>query len=380
MTLTREQVEGTVARVPVTYAALTAEISPGDQVLLGDGEVELRVEAVAGGEVRTRVVEGGPLKSHQGVFAPNLGRSARAATEKDAADLALGVELGVDYVALSFVRSADDLHDLRALLAGHRASIPVIAKLERAEAIESLDAIIAAADGVMVARGDLGLALPLERVPMMQKRIIREANRHGILVITATQMLESMIENPRPTRAEVSDVANAILDGTDAAMLSGETAVGQYPEAAVRMMARIGGEMDGAAGLRLPVDRIRTSEAEVMSLAASDLASGLRADAIVVFTRSGYSAQLVSNERPPVPVYAFTPDEQVSRRLNAWWGITPLVADWPASSGEMVGVADRELRERGLLRSGQTIVVARWSSAQTSEWSNFVHVHRIGGG
>ena len=238
-TFTTDDVRGDAACVPVKYAALPQVVKTGDRILLGDGEAELRVESVAGPEVRARVIEGGVLKENQGMHLPGVALSDEALSEKDLADLQLGVRLGVDYVALSFVRSGDDVRRLKELIKEQGARIPVIAKLEKKEAIEALGEILAAADGVMVARGDLGLELGPEKVPLLQKRIIRQANRQRILVITATQMLESMTSSPRPTRAEASDVANAILDGTDAVMLSAETAVGRYPAQAVRMMARI---------------------------------------------------------------------------------------------------------------------------------------------
>ena len=375
-TFTTDDVRGDAACIPVKYAALPQVVKTGDRILLGDGEAELRVESVAGPEVRARVIEGGVLKENQGMHLPGVALRDEALSEKDLADLRLGVRLGVDYVALSFVRSGDDVRHLKKLIKEQGARIPVIAKLEKKEAIEALGEILAAADGVMVARGDLGLELGPEKVPLLQKRIIRQANRQRILVITATQMLESMTSSPRPTRAEASDVANAILDGTDAVMLSAETAVGRYPAQAVRMMARIAEEAeseprgDHAEGRRL-------SHAHAMSRAACELASDVHASAIIVFTRSGYSAYLVSKERPRIPIFAFTPSETVSRQLALSWGVTPLVADFAPSVEEMIPHTDRYLVERGLLRKGDLVVVARWSPLRAKVWTNFVQLHRL---
>lgn len=363
--------------VPVNRPALLRELRPGDRILLGDGEVLLRVEGAAGAGVRARVVEGGPLKENQGINLPGVTLPAEPLTEKDVADLRFGLRLGVDYVALSFARRADDVRRLKELMAAEGSRLPVIAKLERREALQHLDALLAAAEGVMVARGDLGLELPLEEVPLVQKRVIHRANELRTLVITATQMLESMVERPQPTRAEVSDVANAILDGTDAVMLSAETAVGRYPARAVQMMDRIAREVEGESPAGHAEPR-RLAHPHAMSRAACELARDVGAAAIVVFTRSGYSAQLVSKERPPVPVFAFTPSESVWRQLALWWGVTPLLAPFPRSPRAMMDTADEALRRRGLLRPGQTVVIARWSPLRARGWSNFIQLYRLG--
>lgn len=374
--LTTDSVSGDAARVPIQYAALPRVVKAGDRILLGDGEVELRVMSTAASEVRARVIEGGALKENQGVHLPGAALSEEAITEKDLADLRLGVRLGVDYIALSFVRSGDDVRRLKQFIREQGARIPVIAKLEKREATEALGDILAVADGVMVARGDLGLELGPEKVPLLQKRIIQQANEHGILVITATQMLESMVDSSRPTRAEASDVANAILDGTDTVMLSAETAVGRYPAQAARMMGRIAEEVehDAAGG---HAERRRMSHAHAMSRAACELASDVHASAIVVFTRSGYSAYLVSKERPQVPIFAFTPSEAVSRQLALWWGVTPLLANFTRSVEKMIPRADRYLVEHGLLQKGDVIVVARWSPLRARGWTNFVQLYRL---
>lgn len=376
VTLTGEAASGDASRIPVSYPSLHREVKPGDRILLGDGEVELRVEGAEAGAVRASVVVGGTVKANQGVSLPGVPLAAEAVTEKDAADLRFGLSLGVDYVALSFVRDGADVRLLKGLIAAEGASTPVIAKLEKREAVQNLEEVLDAADGVMVARGDLGLELPLEEVPMLQKRIIRRANERGVLVITATQMLESMVEQPRPTRAEVSDVANAILDGTDAVMLSAETAVGRYPAQAVGMMARIAIETEQEMAYRHREER-PPDHAHAMSRAACELAQDLDAAAVVVFTRSGYSAHLVSKERPSVPVFAFTREEAVYRRLALWWGVNPLLADLPSSAAGMLSLADRYLTERGLLSPGDAVVVARWSALPSRGWTNFIQVRRL---
>ncbi len=296
-------------------------------MVLGDGEIEIEIESVSNRDVRGRVAFAGLLKDEQGVHFPGVTIEAEPITEKDRRDLSLGIRLGVDYVALSFVRTGDDVLRIKKFIEAQGAMIPVIAKLEKHEAIQSLDDILAAADGVMVARGDLGLELPLERVPLLQKEIIRSANERGVLVITATQMLESMVTSPRPTRAEASDVANAVLDGTDAVMLSAETAIGRYPLRSVEMMARIAREAETALG-RVPAP-VRRTYAHALSVAACDLAREAGVAAIVALTKSGYSAQLLSKGRPNVPIFAFTESSAVYRNLNLWWGVQPVLTDLP---------------------------------------------------
>jgi pyruvate kinase len=366
--------------IPIDYAPLPREVQPGDRILLGDGEVELEVLSTGGDRVRVRVINEGILKANQGVHLPGVSLAVQSPTKKDVADLKFGLELGVDFVALSFVRSAKDIRRLKRAMRDSGREVPVIAKLEKREVLDTLDDIIAAADGVMVARGDLGLELELERVPLVQKEIIRKANERGTLVITATQMLESMIDSPRPTRAEASDVANAILDGTDAVMLSGETAIGRYPAEAVRMMGRIAAEAETASVSGGSVDSGRPSHAYAMSRAARGLAEDIGASAIIVFTRSGYSAELVSKERPRVPIFAFTPREDIFNRLALWWGVTPLLLSFPRTAEGMIEAADACLTSEGLMQAGDTAIVARWSSMKTRGWSNFVKIHRLIGG
>jgi pyruvate kinase len=362
--------------IPLDYARLSEDVKEGDRVLLGDGEVELRVKSVSPAAVVCGVVDGGTIRERQGVHFPDTRMAVDALTAKDVADAKLGIELGVDYVSLSFVRSAEDIERLKSILRAAGADTPVIAKLERRDALENLQEIIEAADGVMVARGDLGLQVQLPEVPLLQKRIIREANRAGKVAITATQMMESMIQNPRPTRAEVSDVANAVLDGTEVAMLSGETAIGAYPVATIRSMARVLERADRETD-RLPVDEWPTQPAEVMALSARQLAAHSGAVALVVFTRYGFSARLLVNQRPPVPILAFTPTSEIARRMALWRGVTPLVSEWPQTPDAMLSLTERLLPGLGF-HEGDIIVLARWSALRGREWTNFVHLHRLG--
>ena len=359
LTITTRDVIGDGARVSCTYADLPSDLRPGDRLLLDDGRIRLTVRAVEGEEVRTLVDEGGLLGEHKGINAPGVAITAPALTPKDRADLRVGlVELDVDYVALSFVRSADDVAEARKVLGGLGRTTPLIAKLEKGEAIADLEAIVRVADGVMVARGDLGVELGPEKVPAVQKMVIRRANAHGIPVITATQMLESMTAQETPTRAEASDVANAVWDGSDAVMLSGETAVGRHPPLVVRMMDRIVREAEAAAlpGRVAPSAEGHLEEAAAVTACARVLAEDLRATAIVGFTRSGRTAALLSCERTGAPIYAFSPDERVCRRLALWWGVTP-VHHLLAQDTEMpIAAMEASLLYRHDVAPGQVVV------------------------
>ncbi len=360
--------------LPVEHPGLELAVRPGERLLLGDGEVEMIVEEARAGGARARVIRGGWVRTGLGIHLPS-GVVSRSITAKDEADLRLGLELEVDYVAMSFVRRAADLRALKSLL-----KVPdrpqVIAKLERREALARLDEVLGAADGVMVARGDLGLEVSLEEVPLAQKRILRRANERGLLAITATQMLESMVEHDQPTRAEVSDVANAILDGSDALMLSAETAVGRYPVDAVRTIAAIALRVDPAVRGEHP-ELVRVGRRRALARSACHLASDVGAKAIVVFTHGGRMAQLISKERPPVPVFAITPRESTWRRLALWWGVVPLLAPRPASMRQMVMAMERLLVERGYLGRGDLVVLVRWAP-EIRGWENSLSLHRLG--
>ncbi len=371
---------GTAERLSTTYPELVRDVRAGDRILLADGELELAVTRVEDGQVHARVVRGGVLEEHKGMNLPGVPLRAPALTEKDLEDLRFGLEVGVDFVALSFVRRAEDVTQAREAMARFGRVVPVVAKLEKAEAVHQLEEIMETSDGVMVARGDLGVELAPERVPILQKQIIRRANELGIPVITATQMLESMIDHPTPTRAEASDVANAILDGTDAVMLSGETAVGRYPVEAVRMMDRIAVEVEvNSPQLYQPArhhDR-RLGIAEAVAAAACQLSHDLRAKAIVVITRSGRTAQLVSKNRPAEPIVALTEDEGVARSLSLWWGVQPVVTAFREDTDAMLLHAEDELLRRRMAEPGDVLVVTGSAPLIARGRTNFVKVHRV---
>jgi len=344
--------------LPVTYTDIARDVHAGDRILIDDGLIELVVLDVAGARVRTRVVHGGEIRRHKGMNFPGVQVSAPSITDKDRADAAFAAAQGLDYLALSFVRRADDIAALRALVP---KSLLIIAKIEKDSALEEIEGIIEAADGIMVARGDLGVELPFEEVPLVQKRLIHLANQFGRPVITATQMLESMIENPRPTRAEASDVANAILDGTDAVMLSAETAVGQFPELAVRAMQRIVAEIERHD---LPPRReerragvVTASTEETIAAATKTAARLLSAPLVVVFTKSGFTARVVSSQRPEVPILGLTPVEQTYQQLALVWGVIPALAPHVSTYAEMWEFARGEVLRRGLARPGDRVLV-----------------------
>ena len=355
---TDESIEGTARLISTTYDPLPRDVSPGDRILLDDGNLELRVIKASLQEVECEVVDGGWLKSNKGMNLPGVKLSTPALTEKDRRDLAFGVKNGVDYVALSFVRQAADVSECKALIKSLGGTCPVIAKIEKREAIDDLAAILEAADGVMVARGDLGVELSTEEVPTLQKRIIEMANGAGKVVITATQMLESMIENPRPTRAEASDVANAILDGTDGIMLSAETASGRYPVEAVATMARIALYTEEHYGAFRPPASVSiqcaSDVASSLARVARTVAEELGCKLIVAFTESGTTAHLVSTYRPRPPIAAITPNADTYRRLALWWGVIPV-------KSEFVGHDRRHDREGRAAAEGE----GAWSRRAT---------------
>jgi pyruvate kinase len=373
-------VVGTAAGVSTTYAGLARDLRRGNRIFLDDGSLELAVEDVRGGAIHTRVVRGGRLRAHKGINIPGVSLRAPTITPKDADDLAAGLHLGVDYVALSFVRRAEDLTRARDLMRRLGALLPIIAKLEKAEALDGLNAIVGTADGVMVARGDLGVEISPEWVPVVQKKIIEKANQAGITVITATQMLESMTTNPRPTRAETSDVANAILDGTDAVMLSAETAVGRYPVEAVRTMHRIACAVESSQpGVFTSRTAGRRSTALAVARAAATVAREVAARAIVVITGSGRTAQLLSKERPVTPLVAFTEAEATARRLALWWGITCYVTRFQDDTDAMILHLEAELMRRTLAEAGDTIVLVGSAPVVARGRTNFLKVHRVRG-
>ncbi len=384
VTITPRDIEGTAALFATTLSTLAREVQAGDRLLLSDGLMELRVVAVAGDDLVCEVVTGGVLKEHQGINIPGAAAGVPSLTEKDRADLEFALAQGVDLVALSFVRSADDVAELKRLIGDRAGAPPVVAKLEKPQAIEHLDAILAVADAVMVARGDLGVELAPERVPIIQKEIIRRAARFRKPVITATQMLESMIEHPRPTRAEASDVANAIFDGTDAVMLSGETAIGQYPAEAVAMMARIVEEAEADMARRAPDPMLDgcvpggLSIEETICESVAHAARELNMKAIAVFTQTGTTARLISKYRPPAPIYAFTPDRTVGRWLNLLWGVHPLTAEHGQAPGQLSDFAEQQLRQLGVVAPGDIMGVVT-GTRMTSGSTNLMRLQMVRG-
>ena len=363
--------------LPTTYDRLAADTRVGSRILLNDGLLSVEVTGVDAPRVRGRVVDGGILTAHKGMNLPGVQVSAPALTEKDKEDVQEAVKAGVDYLALSFVRRAEDLAELRKLVPD---SIKLVAKIEKATALDTLDRIVAASDAVMVARGDLGVELPFEQVPLVQKRLISEANHQGKPVITATQMLESMVHNPRPTRAEASDVANAILDGTDAVMLSAETAVGQYPVEAVRAMDRIIREMERHP-LRHREERRGNAEAvdtaDAIAWGTSAVARMLKTPLIVTLTQGGFTARKVAALRPPVPILAVTTQPTTYHQLVLVWGVVPVLVDRVPGYDAMLEVVRSLILKRGLAKSGDCIVVTAGLPWEVSGSTNLIKVERV---
>ena len=381
--LTTEEIEGDADRASTTYKALPSDVTQGDDILLSDGLLRLRVDVVNGEDITCTVVDGGHLRQRAGINLPGAELSVPSMTEKDLADLAFGVEQGVDWVALSFVRSAADVDALKAELARLQADAGVIAKLEKPQAIDALDAIVDAADAIMVARGDLGVEMSPERVPFIQKTIIRACAAAGKPVITATQMLESMIENPRPTRAEASDVANAVFDGTDAVMLSGETAMGAHPIHAVQMMHRIVIEAERNVAAQPEMRRRARRESalsfsDAIAEAAGQVAADTKAAAIVAFTQSGFSAKLIARSRPQTRIYAFTPHRRVQRRLCVHWGLEPRHAAYLERTQDMIEVVEQQLLEESIVRAGDSLVFLAGMPSNRPGTTNMLRLHTVG--
>ncbi len=379
MTLTTRSVPGDSRQVNLPHPDLVADVQPGQRLLLDDGALELRVESKTGTDLVCRVVVGGILGSHKGVSAPGAGLSLSSLTPKDRVDALFAIDQQADYLALSFVRRAADVQDLRALVTLHGAHIPIVAKIEKAEALAMFDEILAASDVVMVARGDLGVETPAEQVPMHQKRILRACNRAGKPAITATQMLQSMMNSPRPTRAEASDVANAVLDGTDAVMLSGETATGHYPVEAVRVMESVATIAEQNLECEEWLRRVgaATSPSEAIARATVEIAIELNASAIITSTVSGHTARMVARYRPGVPTLAATPDPAVCRQMALVWGVMPLLVPEYTSTDEMIAYTSRAAREAGLVQPGDRVVITAGVPAGGEGRTNMLKVHVI---
>lgn len=364
--------------IPIDYPHLASEAKPGMQVLMADGLFELTIKEISGERVACTVVEGGVLMSRKGVNFPDLKLRLPSLTDKDIRDLEYGLKLDVDWISLSFVRSAEDVRFLKNLLAEKGSMKPVIAKIEKPQAIEHLEEIVEEAHGIMVARGDLGVEMNPEKVPMLQKRIIELCNRKGKPVITATQMLESMIHDPRPTRAEASDVANAIIDGTDAVMLSGETAMGAFPVKAVEMMNRIAQDVESRIDFKTYPPEGNTN-IQALGESASTIAGIIDPRCIALLTTSGRSARYMSAERPKVPVYALTTHLQVYHALNLIWGVVPLfIHDRPETVEEMAAVIEQHLVFRRLACAGDRILIMAGIPAHQPGGTNFLMIRTLG--
>jgi pyruvate kinase len=353
--ITNQHELGSPERLTIAYPPLRDDVKPGHRVLIADGTIRLLVTSVDGDEIQTIVESGGVMGEHKGVNLPDSSVSADALTPKDLDDLRFGAHLGVDHVAVSFVRSGSDVVACKRVINELGRDTPIIAKIEHPQAIENLEEILRESDGVMVARGDLGVEVSPERVPLLQKHIIMRANQMGLPVITATQMLESMAYRPVPTRAEASDIANAVLDGTSALMLSGETATGDYPVEAVQTMARIALQAEGAESNRHLFES--TGAPFILANAARELASRLDAKALLVFTRSGKTAETLSQQRPDMPIYALTPDEEARRRLALWYGVWSLQSEISKDTESMIALGLAKLRDMGAASPGDTVVV-----------------------
>ena len=388
ITITARDVVGTAELVSTTYKPLPTDVKAGDRILLNDGLLELSVLDKDETDVRCLVVHGGELGEHKGINLPGVAVSAPAMTEKDRDDLRFGIMHDVDYVALSFVRKPEDIreakhyiHALQLEQSGEQKKnlipIPLIAKLEKPEAIAHLDDILEVTDGVMIARGDLGVEMPPEKVPLLQKRIIAKCNELGLPVITATQMLESMITNPRPTRAEVNDVSNAVLDKTDLVMLSAETAAGAYPIEAVQMMVRIVLETEAGNRTASQPKSQRLTQSRAVSHAARELSEEASVKAIVVFTRSGNSAHLISKDRPRVSILAYTPSEKVQRQLALWWGVWPHHIELQGTTEKLIEAVEHRLLEDKLVQQGEYVVIMGGMPVASRARTNFVKLHRV---
>ncbi|WP_112272983.1 pyruvate kinase [Lentzea terrae] len=377
--ITVEDVEGTHDRVSTTYKELAKDAKVGDRLLVDDGKVGLVVVDVEGSDVVCEVTEGGPVSNNKGLSLPGMDVSVPALSEKDIEDLEFALSLGVDFIALSFVRSPADIDLVHQVMdrAGSKR-LPVIAKIEKPEAVDNLEAIVLAFDGVMVARGDLGVELPLESVPLVQKRAIQIARENAKPVIVATQMLDSMIVNSRPTRAETSDVANAVLDGADALMLSGETSVGRYAIESVKTMGRIIEAVETESTVVPPLTHVPRTKRGVISYAARDIGERLNAKALVAFTQSGDTVRRLARLHTHLPLLAFTPEQSVRSQLSLTWGTETFLVPRVESTDEMVRQVDTSMLEIGRYSAGDLMVVVAGSPPGTIGSTNLIRVHRLG--
>ncbi|GAA4941645.1 pyruvate kinase [Actinomycetospora succinea] len=376
--ITTEDVEGTHDRVSTTYSGLADDVRAGESLLVDDGNVALEVTAVEGRDVVAQVIEGGRVSDHKGISLPNTAVSVPAMSDKDEADLRFALGLRVDMIALSFVRSPADAELVHKIMDETGARLPVIAKLEKPEAVDALEAIVLAFDAIMVARGDLGVELALEDVPLVQKRAVQIARENAKPVVVATQMLESMIHNFRPTRAEASDVANAVLDGADAVMLSGETSVGDYPIETVSTMARIVSAVEVGPASVPPIQHVPRTQRGVVTTAARDIGERLNARALVAFTRTGDTVRRLARLHTRLPVLAFTPIPEVRSQLALSWGVETFLVPWAETTDAMIRQVDASLLEIGRFAAGELVVIVSGSPPGTVGKTNLLRVHKIG--
>ena len=378
--ITTKNVTGTSDIISTGYKNIAKDIKKGDTILVDDGLIELRALSKGKDTVTCRIINSGILKEHKGINLPGVKVTVPSLTDKDKRDLTFGIKAGVDYIALSFVRSADDIKRIKQLIRKHQADIPVIAKIEKPEAVDDLDEILKAADGIMVARGDLGVELKAETVPTIQKQIIRKAANANKPVITATQMLESMIENPIPTRAEASDVANAVFDGTDAVMLSGETAVGRYPLKTVKMMEKIITEAERSPFMNYNLHYRKDPDNLIPQAIAQSCVNILHevdAKAIVNFSWTGKTAKLISKQRPSKPVYVFTPFIEKYHQLSLIWGVYPLLIKPINDAGRLIEEGEKILIDKGYVKDGELIIIVTGLALKSGS-TNLIKIHRVG--
>ncbi len=377
-TITTRAIKGEPGIISTAYRGITKDLQPGDRILMDDGLIELKVRSKNKKDLFCEVITGGMVGEHKGINLPGITTGIDAVTEKDKKDLDFGLDMGIDFVAASFVRSAGDVQILKRILKKKGVNIPVISKIEKPEALDKLGEILDASEGIMVARGDLGVELSPEKVPVAQKKMIALANQKRKLVITATQMLESMTEHPLPTRAEASDVANAIVDGTDAIMLSGETSVGKYPVKAVKMMARIARVTEKNFPATAPFSRKTSSFSDTISEAACLAAENLGLSAITPFSQSGFTARLISKYRPSVPIIALTPTEAVQRSLALSWGVKALLLPLMDNSDIMIKAMEKQLRNKRLVRKNDRIIIVAGFPLMKQGKTNMMKLHVVG--
>jgi len=378
--ITTKSVAGTADIVSTIYKKLVYDVKKGDKILLDDGLIELKVLSKTKDTVSCKIINGGTLKEHKGINLPGVNISTPSLTPKDKRDLNFGIKSGVDYFALSFVRNADDLNLAKSIIKKQGSDIPVIAKIEKPEAVDKIDEIFEAADGIMVARGDLGVEMKPQKVPTIQKHIIHKAILANKPVITATQMLETMIANPIPTRAEASDVANAIYDGTDAIMLSGETASGKYPVKAVQMMSRIASEAEGSYMMKYNVQYDKDPEdivTHAVAQASVNILHEIDAKAIIAFSVSGKTSKLISKQRPSKPVYSFTPSTAIYNRLSLIWGVTPLYVPRIYDTERIIDSGEELLLKKKIINNGDLIVIVTGLALKRGS-TNLIKIHTVG--